>query len=146
MYRMMFSQLSSVKRIPIVMSSDNIQSSGDKSENSNKSQKFYSYSLQIFTQELIDLKGLFEPNEYVIYDSKHVYSYPNFPVKVQFSGNLSTVISDFNYPNQNYDEDDIYNIITDSKRLVRCTLDHKWYTNRKDGQEAGGNYKGRKQR
>jgi intein/homing endonuclease len=40
--------------------------------------------------------------------------------------------------------DDIYNLKMSSGRVVKCTLNHKWYTGRIEGSEKIGNYKGRK--
>ena len=41
--------------------------------------------------------------------------------------------------------DDIYKISVESGRNVECTLSHRWYTGRGEGDEAKGNYLGRKQ-
>ncbi len=90
----MFKRLLShnITTLPIALSSSS------NNVNVSRSEKFYPYSLAEPTQNLISLNGSkdpFYPNEYVIYDNKKVIVYPNIPMKVQFSGNLLTVVSDF---------------------------------------------------
>lgn len=41
--------------------------------------------------------------------------------------------------------DTVYDMEMESGRTIRCTKDHRWFTGRKEGRDAKGNYKGRKQ-